>query len=40
MDTFETKLGYLSVPEEAGQSADGAKLAEMGYPYVERLRCV
>lgn len=37
MDTFETKLGYLSVPEEAGQSADGAKLAEMGYPYVERL---
>lgn len=37
MDTFETKLGYLAIPEEAGQSAESANLAEMGYPYVERL---
>lgn len=37
MDTYDTTLGYLSVPEEAGLSADGAKLAEMGYPYIERL---
>lgn len=37
MDTFDTRLGYLEVPEEASASAEGAQLAEMGYPFVDRL---
>lgn len=37
MDTFDTRLGYLEVPEEASASTEGAHLAEMGYPFVDRL---